>query len=390
MRKGLCYYLTMAKQNILIVAGEASGELYASHLVRAIKEKDPKVRFFGLGGEKMRREGVELYFNIVEIAVMGYLEVARSLLKFKKIFDGLLKEVDKAPCDLAILVDYPDFNLRLAKELKKRGIPVIYYISPQVWAWKKKRLKTIKEVVSRMIVIFPFEEEIYKKEGIPVSFPGNPLLDIVTPALSRKELFNKFNIAPGRYTVALLPGSRTSEVKSHLPIMLDTAKILKQQLNDIQFLILRSATVKEDVFKDIMNNYQLPLHLLSGMTYEGVAASDFAIVASGTATLETAILGTPMVLIYKVAFLTWALVRMLVKLPYVGIVNILFQKKVVPEFLQFDAKAKKIAPVIIKALTEPEELEKMKASLLKVRTILGEKGASQRAAKIILDFPGSA
>ena len=390
MGKGLCYYLTMAKQNILIVAGEASGELYASHLVRAIKENDPKVRFFGLGGEKMRSEGVELYCNIVEIAVMGYLEVAKSLLNFKKIFDGLLKKVDKSPCDLAILVDYPDFNLRLAKELKKRNVPVIYYISPQVWAWKKKRLRTIKEVVSRMIVIFPFEEEIYKKEGIPVSFPGNPLLDIVTPALNKKELFNKFNLKPSRYTVALLPGSRTSEVKNHLPIMLDTAKILKEQMRDIQFLVLRSTTVKEDIFKDIINHYQLPLHLLSGVTYEGVAASDFAIVASGTATLETAILGTPMVLIYKVAFLTWALVRMLVKLPYVGIVNILFRKKVVPEFLQFDAKAEIIAPVIIKALSEPEELKKMKASLLKVRTVLGEKGASRRAAKIILDFPGSA
>jgi lipid-A-disaccharide synthase len=380
----------MAKQNILIVAGEASGELYASHLVRAIKEIDPKVRFFGLGGERMRSEGVELYCNIVEIAVMGYLEVAKSLLNFKKIFDGLLKKVDKSPCDLAILVDYPDFNLRLAKELKKRGIPVIYYISPQVWAWKKKRLKTIKEVVSRMIVIFPFEEEIYKKEGIPVSFPGNPLLDIVVPSLSKKELFNKFHIPGSRYTVALLPGSRTSEVKSHLPIMLDTAKILKDRARDIEFLVLRSPTVKEDVFKDIIRNYQLPLYLLSGATYEGIAASDFAIAASGTATLETAILGTPMVLMYRVAFLTWVLVRLLVKLPYVGIVNILFKKKIVPEFLQFDAKAERIAPVVIKALTEPEELAQMKASLLKVGSILGEKGASRRAAKIILDFPENA
>ncbi|MDD4908648.1 MAG: lipid-A-disaccharide synthase [Candidatus Omnitrophica bacterium] len=380
----------MAEKNILIVAGEASGELYASHLVRAIKEKEPKTRFFGLGGEKMRSEGVKLYRDIVEMAVMGYLEVARSLPKFKKIFDGLLKEIDQAHCDLAILVDYPDFNLRLAKELKKRNIPVIYYISPQVWAWKKKRLRTIKEVVSRMIVIFPFEREIYRKEGIPVSFAGNPLLDIVVPALNKKELSDKFNIPASRYTIALLPGSRASEVKNLLPVMLDTAKILKERLGDVQFLILRCAAVKEGVFKKITRGRHLPAHILTGVTYEGVAAADFAIVASGTATLESAILGTPMVLIYKVAFVTWAVVRMLVKLPYVGIVNILFKKKIIPEFLQFDAKAEKIASEVLRILTDPGELKKMKASLLKVKPLLGEKGASERAARIILGFEENA
>jgi len=390
MGKGLCYYRSMAEKNILIVAGEASGELYASHLVRAVKEKEPKTRFFGLGGERMRSEGVELYRNIVEMAVMGYLEVAKSLPKLKKIFDGLLREIDKEHCDLAILVDYPDFNLRLAKELKKRGIPVIYYISPQVWAWKKKRLETIKKVVSRMIVIFPFEREIYKKEGIPVSFAGNPLLDIVSPSLDKKELFDKFGIPPARYTISLLPGSRASEVKSLLPIMLKTAKILKKELGEVQFLILRSPAVKEGLFKKITRKYHLPMHILTGLTYEGVAASDFAIVASGTATLETAILGTPMVLIYKVAFLTWALVKMLVKLPYVGIVNILFKKKIVPEFLQFDAKPRKIASGVINILANPQELEKMKAALLKVRPLLGEKGASERAARIILGFEENA
>jgi len=381
----------MAQQHtILIVAGEASGELYASHLVRAIKEINPEVRFFGLGGEKIQAEGVELYCNIVSMAVVGFSEVVKSLKKFKSIFDGLLLEVDKKKPDLAILVDYPGFNLRLAQELKKRKIPVIYYISPQIWAWGKGRIKTIKQVVDKMIVIFPFEEEIYKKAGVPVTFVGNPLLDIAKPALNRQELFAKFNIPAARYTVALLPGSRVSEVKNHLSIMLETAKILREQLGDIQFLILRSPTVKEEIFRAIMEKYQMPMHLLSAMTYEGLAAADFAIVASGTATLETAVLGTPMVIVYKVAFLTWLYLRSIIQVPYVGMANILAGRKIVEEFLQFNAHADKIAPYIVNTLTKPQELEKIKVSLAKVKSRLGQTQASQRAARIILDSMGGA
>ena len=300
---------------ILIVAGEASGDLHAASLARAINAIQPQIKFFGLGGKKVKQEGVDLYFDIVELAVVGLFEVLKNLKKFKEIFSGLLKEVDRRKPDLAILVDYPGFNLRLAAELKKRGIPIIYYISPQVWAWAKARIKTIKKLVDLMLVVFKFEEELYKENSIPVAFVGHPLLDTVKSTLSKEELFKKYSLDVKKFTFALLPGSREKEVKLLLPVMLDTAKIIHGQKPDSQFLILRSSTVRHEIFNRITAHYQLPIVMLSDMTYDGISASDFALVASGTATLETAILGVPMVIMYKVSFLTWAYLKMAVKLP---------------------------------------------------------------------------
>ena len=198
----------MVKKKILIVAGEASGELYAAELIKAVKDLDQDVEFFGLGGEKMRSAGCRIEFNIVDLAVVGFFEVIRSLKKFKAIFDDLLKKIDASGPDLAILVDYPGFNLRLAKELKKRNIPVIYYISPQVWAWGKNRIKIIKKLVSRILVFFKFEEELYRKEGIAVSFIGHPLLDLVKVNSNKADLLNRVNLKPEKYTIAILPGAR--------------------------------------------------------------------------------------------------------------------------------------------------------------------------------------
>ena len=370
-------------KNILIVAGEASGDLHAAVLVKQIKMLQPQWRFFGLGGEKLQEQGVQICYNIVELAVVGLFEVLKNLKKFQKIFQGLLAQVEAKQPALAILVDYPGFNLRLAKELKKRNIPVIYYISPQVWAWGGERIKLIKKCVARMIVFFKFEEDLYKKENIPVSFVGHPLLDIVKPSLSKEDLLHKLNIPSRRYAIALLPGSREKEVKNILPIMLDTAKILAEDLPEIQFFLLRSPTVKEDVFKRILSRYKLPLYLLNNLTYDGIAASDFALVASGTATLETAILLTPMAILYKVSFLSWLYLRMIIKVPYIGMVNIIAQERVVPEFIQYEARAPKIASYIKYILTNPKELNRIKGILSSVTQKLGEKQASIRAAEVI-------
>lgn len=375
-------------KNILIVAGEVSSDLHASNLVEAIKNIYPTINFFGLGGKKLRQAGVNLYFDIVELSVVGFFEVLKNIKKFKEIFRRLLEQVDRIKPDLAILVDYPGFNLRLARELKKRGISIIYYISPQIWAWGENRIRTIKKTVDRMIVIFKFEETLYEKHDIPVSFVGHPLLDVVKSKIPKEELFNKLGLNLRNLTIALLPGSREKEVKNLLPIMLETAQLIYKSLgNNVQFLILRPSAVKEAIFNDILARYKkLSTHLLSDMTYDGLAASDFAMVASGTATLETAILGIPMVILYKVSFLTWAYLKMLIKIPYIGIVNIVANKCVVPEFIQYNAKPKRIAFYIKETLINAQELNNVKGLLLKVKNQLGEKGASQRAAQIIVNF----
>ncbi|OGX40450.1 MAG: lipid-A-disaccharide synthase [Omnitrophica WOR_2 bacterium RIFCSPLOWO2_01_FULL_41_12] len=373
-------------KNILIVAGEASSDLHASHLVQAIKEINPSTQFSGLGGKRLKEQGVNLYFDLVELAVVGFWEVLKHLKKFKQIFADLLVKVDLNPPDLAILVDYPGFNLRLAKELKKRKIPIVYYISPQVWAWGRGRLNLIRKFVDRMIVLFEFEKELYKKEGIPVSFVGHPLLDLVKPTLNKEELLPKLNIPVTKYSVALLPGSREKEVKNILPIMLDTARLMHNDIPDIKFLILRASTVRQDLFRQILSRYKLPVYILNDLTYDGLAASDFAIVASGTATLETALLGIPMVIIYKVSFSTWLYLRMAIKVPYIGMVNIIANRYIVPEFVQYNAKPRKIYSYIKDTLTDPGKLDRIKPLLHDVKLRLGQTQATKKAARIIVEL----
>ena len=333
----------------------------------------------------MQEQGVALSFNMTELAVVGLFEVLRNLNKFKKIFHDLLSKVDANKPDLAILVDYPGFNLRLAKELKKRNIPVIYYISPQVWAWGGNRIKTIKKLVRRMIVFFQFEEDLYKTKGIPVSFVGHPLIDHVKTTTGKEEMLRKFNIPDSEFTIALLPGSREKEVKNMLPIMLDTAALLYRDLPSVKFLILRSPTVKEELFDHLLSGYRLPLYILHNMTYDGLAASDFAVVTSGTATLETAILGIPMVIIYKVSFLSWLCLRMIIKIPFIGIVNIIAKQVVAPEFIQYNARPERIAYYVKETLTNPQELDKIKKLLLDIKQRLGERQAARKAASIVLE-----
>ncbi|MBU1871756.1 MAG: lipid-A-disaccharide synthase, partial [Candidatus Omnitrophica bacterium] len=326
-------------KKILIIAGEASSDLHAADLVKEIRELLPSVEFFGLGGERMQKAGVKLYDNIVELAVVGFIEVLKNIGKFKAIFDNILTQVDELKPEIAVLIDYPGFNLRLAKELKKRNIPVIYYISPQIWAWGKNRIYLIKKLVRRMIVLFRFEEEIYKKAGIPVNFVGHPFLDIPRYA-------SRLAIPENKTTLALLPGSRELEVRRLLPVMLESAKLILKKIPDSQFILLYSSSVKREIFEEILKGYELPLYIFTDKTYEGLNSSDFALIASGSATLESSVLEKPFVVLYKVSALSWLLLRMIIKLPYIGLVNIVAGKKIIEEFIQFRAQPEKICDYI--------------------------------------------
>lgn len=371
----------------MIIAGEASGDLHGGALASSLKELRPDLRLTGLGGEKMMRAGVESYRNIEDLSVVGLGEVLSNLKKFKAVFRLLAEKLDSEKPDCVVLIDYPEFNLRFAREVKKRRIPLVYYISPQVWAWRKGRIKIIKKTVDKMIVIFKFEEELYKKEGIDVEFVGHPLLDVVKPQFSKDEFSRREGLNGNKKIVALLPGSREIEIIRNLPIMIDASFIIKKRFGkDVKFVIAKVPAIKDEIYKNIVKRCGFPIAIVEGYPYDCVNASDLVLVASGTATLETAILEKPMLIIYKVSLLTWLVGRMLVKIPNIGLANIVAGEKIVPEFIQFDATAQKIAEEAISLLSSPQKLSEIKTKLIKIKEKLGNSQASKRAAQIVLSL----
>lgn len=374
--------------DIFIIAGEPSGDLHGANLVRNLKIINPKLRFFGFGGEKMLSSGVKLYFNLSELAVVGFIEVLKNLNVFKKLFNDILEEINKIKPKAIILIDYPGFNLRLAKTIKEKypQVLVIYYISPQVWAWDSKRIAVIEKVVDKMLVIFKFEEELYKKYHVPVDFIGHPLLDSVKITKTKEEFLDEYNLKSSKKTICLLPGSRENEVKFNLEIMLNSIKIFSKEIKDYQFIILKPDNLKMPLYQEIMDKCGIGISVIENDTYNGIAASDFCLVASGTATLETAIIKKPMFVIYKVKLLTWIIAKLLIKLKFISLVNIVAGRKIVPEFLQFRAKPDIISQEMVKFLNHPSEIDKMILDLSIVNESLGSSGASANAAQIIDTF----
>jgi len=373
-------------KNILIVAGEVSSDLHAANLVKELKSLNPQLNFFGLGGIQMRQAGVNILYNLVDLAVVGFWEVLSNLSKFKKIFRQLLQEIDARKPAAAILVDYPGFNLRLAKELKKRNIPVIYYISPQIWAWAKNRINLMQQVVDKMLVLFQFEEQLYKTAGIDVAFVGHPLLDLVKPTMTKENFIKKYLLSDEQLTIAILPGSREKEIAYNLPIMLKSAQALSEKLPYVQFIILESPALNRSTYEKIINKIYSSVTLVENDTYNGIYSSDFAWVASGTATLETAILEKPMFIIYKVSFPTWLIAKFLVKIPYIGLVNVVAQKKIIHEYIQYSANPQKIAQDTFEFLKDKEKLETTRKDLSRIKERLGSPGATRRAAEVVNQF----
>ncbi len=371
-------------KKVLIIAGEPSGDLHASKLVKDLKALNPDLRFFGLGGYLSKEAGVDTMFDISKLALVGLSEVLKNIFTVGKVYKDILRRIDIEKPDIAILIDYPGFNLRLAEELKKRSIPVVYYISPQIWAWGRDRINIIKRCVTRMIVFFKFEEELYKAYGVDVVFAGHPLLDTVKVSLGKDEILKIYGLSKGKATIALLPGSRTTEINTLLPIMVEASKMINYRLKKTQFVIARYPALPEDLYKNTLRDSGLDIRIASGDVYNLVAASDFAIVASGTATLETAIIGTPLVIVYKAKLLTYIIYKFVATISFLGIVNIIAGREIAPEFLQYDARPRNIAETIVPILLSEKKLKAMREELAMVKSSLGVPGASMRAAQAIM------
>lgn len=376
------------EKTVLIIAGETSGDMHGAHLVLNLKELNPEINFYGLGGKNMKSAGVRIEYDITHLAVVGFIEILKNYSKFKEIFNMILKKTQQLKPDAAILIDYPGFNLRLAKELKKMGIPVIYFISPQVWAWGQKRIKFIKETIDLMLVLFKFEETLYADNKFNVKFVGHPLLDIVKPQKTRLELLESTGLKKELTTIALLPGSREREISNLLPVMIQAAQLIFKKKPHTQFFICRITTLSKEIFKRIIDKEKIdfPYTITNDLTYAAVNACDLAIVASGTATLETAILNKPMIIIYKVSLSTWILAKMFIKIPCIGLVNVVAGRKIVPELIQFNATPKKISQTACELLENKKRQEKIHTQLYALKNSLGIPGAYRRAAGEIVRF----
>jgi lipid-A-disaccharide synthase len=370
------------KGSILIVAGENSGEKYGASLVREFRKLDPSYSFFGIGGKQMAAQGVELVFSIEKLAVVGVFEVISHLPRIKKIFDRIKREVRLRKPSAAVLIDSPDFNLRLAKKLKRLSIPVLYYISPTVWAWREGRLRTIKKTVSRMMLIFPFEEKIYEEHGIPAVYIGHPLRERVKIAFSKEEFKKKHGLDPQKKLISLLPGSRKSEIKFHMPILARAIQLIRGEW-DAQFILLLAESLEKDFLLSFIPAVLKEIRILSEEHYEAMASSDLVLSACGTANLEAALLETPFISFYRISPLTYFFgykLARLAKIENFSIVNILAAEKIIPELIQKNFSAENIFVETKKILSHEELSSKMKGHFRRIKALLGEKVASLNAA----------
>lgn len=373
----------MKSKKILLVAGEVSGYLHGAHLVEAIHRIDPEVQFFGVGGDGLEKKGMKLLYHAHSLSVVGITEVLFKLRSVLKALQGLKVSLDRERPDLIILIDFPDFNLRLAKIAHRKGIPVLYYISPQVWAWRPKRVKLIAQWVKKMVVLFPFEVPLYKAAGVDVEWVGHPLLDIVRPTLSKEEAFQQFGLDPQWTTVGLLPGSRIHEVERLLPPLLASTHLLQKEIPKLQFIIPLAPGISKMTLSPWMRNISASVKVVEGWAYDVMNLSELLITASGTATLEGAILGKPMVIVYRVSLPSYWIGRALIRVKSIGLVNLVAGKEIAPELIQDDVTPLRIAEEALRILKDPILSQQMTESMAEVRQGLGEPGAAQRAARIV-------
>lgn len=373
---------------VMIVTGEASGDLHGAGVAAALKELQPGVRLSGVGGQAMAAAGVRILYDIKELSVMGFVEVVKNYPHIKGIFNKLVEILKMDPPDVLVTIDYADFNMRLAQAAKNLGIKVVYYIAPSAWAWRRGRAKTIAASVARVASIFPFEADVYREAGAKVSFVGHPLLDIVKPSLTREEAYRYFAADPARPLITLMPGSRRQEIETLLPEMLQALRLIRERQPDLQAFLPLASTISHDLVAEMCARYQADIQIVAGHTYDLLAISTFVIASSGTATLEAALLGTPAIITYKLSPLTWLLGKLLVKIPHVGLPNIVAGQRILPELIQGEVQAEKIAAIAEEWLRDAGELPRIREELRMMRRKLGEPGAVKRVAQVILDVAG--
>jgi len=370
------------KHKLMIITGEVSGDLIGASLIRELKKLDAELTIFGIGGDRMCEQGMNILYHINKMAFLGFTEVVRHLPFIKKVQAGLLAVVKKEEIKNVVLIDYPGFNLNIAKKFKKNRIKTIYYISPQLWAWGSGRMKKIKRLVNKMLVVFPFEEKLYKSNNVDVEFVGHPLIDRINEYqfLSKEELFSKFNLDGSKELLLLMPGSRKHEVEKLFPQIIKAANKLADEFN-LQIAIACSSNIDENLFYELSGHSDFKV--ITGYTYDLMKYAKFGIIKSGTSTLEAGYFALPMIIVYKISGLTYLIVKKLIKVSKIGMVNILLDDNVVPELIQNDVSEGKIYDAGEKILSDKEYYNSVKLKLNMVKDKLGNEGASARAAKQI-------
>jgi lipid-A-disaccharide synthase len=372
--------------SVVIVAGEASGDAHAGRMIKALKQQRPDIRVSGIGGDALRNAGADIFTDFDELAVMGLVEVLKGYRHIKSVFDVLVRRLQQEKPDLLILVDYPGFNLKLAKKAHKLGIPVLYYISPKVWAWRPGRIKTIRRYVDRMAVLFPFEETLYRDAGVPVNCVGHPLVGAVKSDLTPAQAKQQLQLDPEQRVLGLFPGSRRSEVSALLPVMLESAAQIKQRHFDLQVVLPLAPGLDEAFLKPILAQSKLEVQVVSEDFYDVVRACDAIVAASGTVTLEIALMGVPHLLVYRVAPMSYRILKRLVKIPYVGLCNIVTGDNIVTELLQDEVTVDNLDHELSLLLTHPQA--KSRAELIRQRVLeaLGPAGGADNAAAVVIDM----
>jgi lipid-A-disaccharide synthase len=371
---------------VFIVAGEASADLHGSHLVTALKRLDPALTFWGIGGPRLEEAGVRILFRSSELAVVGLTEVFSRLATVTRAYLKLKALLRKDRPALLILMDYPDFNLRLARAAKRSRIPVLYYISPQVWAWRKGRVETIRRCVDRVAVILPFEKDFYRERGLHVEYVGHPLLEEIPAGLDGKEVRAELGLDRAAPVLALLPGSRKEEVTNLLPVMIEAAERIRSRHAGLKCLLPRASTIPAELLAGLLQKSPVDIQVMEGDVYRVLKACDMALVASGTATLEAAILETPMVIVYRVSLLSYWIGRMVISVPFIGLVNLVAGEAVVPELIQNDVTPERLAQEAMDILEHDDKRTNMVRRLQALRETLGQERASESTARIALEM----
>jgi lipid-A-disaccharide synthase len=385
-----------------VVAGEASGDDHAARLVAAIREFCPLAVFLGVGGEEMRAQGVRILTPASELAVVGLLEVVGHLPAIWQALRSIGRVLKTARPDLVILVDFPDFNFWVARLAKYYRVPVLYYISPQVWAWRTYRVRTLARLTDRLVVIFPFEADFYRAQGVTVDYVGHPFRETLPPLADRRTFLLGHNLDPEALTIALLPGSRAGEIERHLPTMLKAASLIHRSIPQTQFILPLASTAPSRLVQSMVSGEEgvgaglkpaptaLNLKIIPGQAYQALGAAHVAVVASGTATVEAALAGVPAVIVYRVSPLTFALARRLVRVEHVGMANLLAGERVFPELLQDDFTPERLAHEVLSLIQDPGRIKAVRRGLATVIRRLGGPGASKRAARVAMQLITSA